>query len=128
MVKLANPNERVMFYGAKHDIFKLARENRKSPTEAERILWEKLRKFRSKGTIFRRQHPIDKFIVDFYCHRSKLVIEADGDIHKVGEIMDRDEGRTAELENLGLKVIRFTNDEIVHDIEKVIKIIEQEIK
>ncbi|MEI6901326.1 MAG: endonuclease domain-containing protein [Bacteroidota bacterium] len=67
---------------------------------------------------FKAQHPIDIFIVDFYCHKFSLVIEVDGEIHLAQK--EYDEGRTAELERLGLTVLRFTNDEVLNDIENVI--------
>jgi len=82
-------------------------------TRAEKILWSKLRKKQIDGVIFRRQHPIDIFIVDFYCHKHQLVIEVDGGIHNLPGVSERDEGRTYELEKWGLKVIRFTNEEVI---------------
>jgi len=112
-----------MYFGAKKELILQARELRKNMTPAESILWSYLRKQQIERAIFRRQHPIDIFIVDFYCHKYKLVIEVDGGIHYNPEISERDEGRTAELENLGLKIIRFTNDAVINEAEKVINII-----
>ena len=63
-----------MYYGAKPKILEYAREMRKNPTEAESKLWRELQKLKDKGIIFRRQHPIDIFIADFYSHSIKLVI------------------------------------------------------
>ena len=60
------------------------------------------------------------FIVDFYCHEIKLVIEIDGEIHDNEEVKEYDQGRTAELEKYGIKVIRFTNDQIICNIDQVI--------
>ena len=105
-----------MFFGAKREIFKNAKLLRENMTEAEKMLWERLNKSQL-GVRFRRQHPIDIFIVDFYCHKHHLVIEVDGEIHK--QQLDYDEGRTAELEKLGLKVVRFTNEEVLSDVEMV---------
>ena len=79
------------------------------------------------GIRFRRQHPISKFIVDFYCHKAKLVIEIDGEIHHQKHQAEIDEGRTYELENLDLKIIRFTNDEVIFNIEKVLSKILKEV-
>ena len=77
------------------------------------------------GFTFRRQHPIDKFIADFYCHKAKLVIEVDGDIHEYQK--EYDIGRTDEMKQFGLKVIRFTNEDVEYDIESVIERIKFEI-
>ncbi len=81
MAYIGRTKERYMYYGAKKETFILARELRKSLTEAERVLWSKLRNKKIEGLIFRRQHPIDIYIVDFYCHKYKMVIEVDGEIH-----------------------------------------------
>ena len=89
-----------------------ARENRKNNTEAENELWQLLRD-NKLGQRFRRQHAIGKFIVDFVCLPAKLVVEVDGSIHDSEENKELDAGRTYELEQLGFKVIRFTNDEVL---------------
>jgi very-short-patch-repair endonuclease len=73
--------EKNMFFGAKAELFTLALQMRKNPTEAERAMWKILRKFRKSGFPFRRQHPIEFYIADFYCHKLRLVIEVDGEIH-----------------------------------------------
>lgn len=90
-------------------------------TPAEKILWEELRDSKLNGHKFRRQHPIGKFITDFYCHEKKLVIELDGGIHDTEDVKERDEGRTCELENFELHVIRFTNEDIYTDLDNVLK-------
>jgi very-short-patch-repair endonuclease len=120
MVYLGKSVEREMHLRAKPDLFKFAKEMRKNPTETEKILWNILRKLRSEGYIFRRQHPIDIFIADFYCHKLKLVIEVDGEIHEDEQAKDYDDGRTAELEKYGIKVQRFTNDQVLRDKEFII--------
>jgi very-short-patch-repair endonuclease len=97
-------------------------------TPSENILWQHLRKKRLSGILFRRQHPISNFIVDFYCHEARLVIEIDGDIHNQQENKEYDENRTFELEKFGLKVIRFSNDDINNNITKVLEILEGEIR
>ncbi len=76
------------------------------------------------GLRFRSQHPIDIFIADFYCHPIKLVIEIDCGIHKSRDQKEYDIGRTAELNDWGIEVMRFTNDEIDKNIIHVIKEIE----
>ena len=78
MVYLGKAKLKDMYIDAKSELFRLARNMRNNPTEPENILWEHLRKFRSEGFVFRRQHPIDIFIADFYCHKIKPVIGIDG--------------------------------------------------
>ena len=77
---------------------------------------------------FRRQHPIEFYIADFYCHNLRLVIEVDGEIHTEREIQSHDEGRTGELERFGIKVLRFTNSQILHDSDLVVEKINGTIK
>jgi very-short-patch-repair endonuclease len=107
--------------GAKGDVFHFARILRKEQTRAEELLWNQLRSQKLDGYKFRRQHPIKNWIADFYCHEAKLVIEVDGRIHLDKQQKGNDEGRTYELEGLGLKVIRFTNEEVESNIENVLK-------
>jgi very-short-patch-repair endonuclease len=114
-----------VMFGATKQVVEQARELRQNMTEAEEILWKHLRGRRFKGYKFRRQHPADKFVLDFYCHRVKLCIEVDGGIHNDIEISERDENRTYELEQFGIRVRRITNSEIETDIENVLKKIEK---
>jgi len=109
-----------MYFGAKPDVFRLAERMRRNPTNAEKSLWKHLKKLRSTGFIFRRQHPIDFYIADFYCHKLKLVIEVDGEIHDIEETREHDDGRTGHLELYGIKVIRFTNEEVIENEDQVI--------
>ena len=111
--------ERVMFYNASPGIFKRAQLLRENMTPAENLLWSHLQKGKMMGYRFKSQHPIDKFIVDFYCHRAKLVIEIDGEVHQEKDQAERDQGRTAELEHYGLTILRFTNQEVVENIDDV---------
>jgi len=110
-----------MFFGAKPEMFTLALQMRKNPTEAERAMWKILRKFRQSGFPFRRQHPIEFYIADFYCHNLRLVIEVDGEIHTKKEIQRHDEGHSGELERFGIKVLRFTNSQILRDSDLVVE-------
>lgn len=103
-----------------------ARENRKNPTDAEAILWEHIRD-RQLKTKFFRQYIIADYIVDFVSLESKLIIEVDGVYHSEYEQQQYDEGRTERLESFGFKVIRFTNDEVISQTDKVIKTIEQKL-
>ena len=93
-------------------------------TEAELKLWDILRNKKMLNLRFRPQQPIDIFIADFYCHSLKLVIEVDGGIHNTKDQREYDIGREAELLNWGIKVIRFTNDEVINDVYLVRKEIE----
>ena len=101
-----------MFYNAKPIIFERARYLRDHMTSSEQRLWEYLRGKKLFGYRFRAQHPIDIFIADFYCHLLKLVIEVDGEIHKSEDQLEYDIGREADLEKWGIKVVRFTNEEV----------------
>ena len=94
-----------------------ARQNRANPTRAEKILWEALRARRLYGGRFRRQHVIDRFLVDFYCSEARLVVEVDGEIHRFQAEEDRERQRA--LEERGLRVIRFTNAEVIEDLASV---------
>ena len=97
----------------------LARQNRKNPTEAEAIMWQALRNH-FYGFRFRRQHAIYGYIADFVCLPKKLIIEIDGGYHLVEEQVQRDELRTVDLNCLGYTVMRFTNEEVVFDIDNVL--------
>ncbi len=100
----------------------LAKELRKNMTVAEKKLWEEyLRTFKYRVL---RQRPIDHYIVDFYCAKLKLVIEADGGIHNDKNQKDYDEQRTHFLNSYGLIVIRFRNEDVLNDLEKVCEKIE----
>ena len=110
-----------MYFGAKPSMFKLAKQLRKDETEAEKVLWARLNKNQIQGLQFRRQHPINIFIADFYCVKIKLVIEVDGNIHDIPEYHLHDKGRSAMLEDFGITIIRFTNEQIMNEIDCVIK-------
>ena len=96
---------------------------RRYPTPAEALLWKRLRKRQVKDFRFRRQHPIVRFIVDFYCAESKLVVEVDGSVHDEHGHDEYDADRQQFLEALGLRVLRFTNDEVVGDTDVVVDVI-----
>ena len=116
-----------MFYGALPIHFELARKLRNNPTDAEVLLWEYLSKINISGIKFRRQHPLLYFIADFYCHKAKLIIEVDGSCHEIPHQHMYDKNRDNELSDLGIKVVRFTNDRVFKDIENVINEIVNEI-
>jgi very-short-patch-repair endonuclease len=98
-----------------------ARELRKNMTKAERKLWyEYLRNFPLR---VHRQRPIDRFIVDFYCPKLKLVIEIDGETHNSKEAQDYDAERTIILSGYKLKVIRFSNEDVLTNFEEICNVI-----
>jgi very-short-patch-repair endonuclease len=97
-----------------------ARFLKKVMTESEVILWEQLRNRKLKGYKFRRQYPVASYIVDFYCHECRLIVELDGEIHKQNDNPEYDKGRASELESLGLRIVRFTNEEVEEDISLVL--------
>ncbi len=117
-----------MFKGAKRKHFENARKLRKKQTTAESLLWNELRGKRLEGLKFRRQHPIARFSVDFYCHEKSLVIEIDGEYHNSLQAQSKDKERTEALESLELIVIRFKNEEVIHNMAKVLKAISDELK
>ena len=94
-----------------------AKELRRDMTPAEKILWEELRA-NKLGVHFRRQQVIAGFIVDFYCHKAALVIEVDGDIHDLQQ--EEDARREKVLSDMGLRVVRFRNDEVVKNLSVVV--------
>jgi cyclase len=116
-----------MFYEAPASTFENAKRLRNNLTTAENILWEHLSKKKMNNYRFRRQHPIGSFIADFYCHRAKLVIEVDGGYHAVEHQGQNDKNRTHELNLLGIKVIRFSNDQVRYHIEEVLDSIKKHL-
>jgi very-short-patch-repair endonuclease len=105
-------------FNQREDI-ELRRNLRKSQTEAEVILWNELRGSKL-GIRFRRQFGVGPYIVDFYAPRAQLIIEVDGSIHDLDEIRMNDRHRQTDIEALGLRFLRFTNDEITGNIEAVL--------
>jgi very-short-patch-repair endonuclease len=94
-----------------------AKELRRDMTPAEKILWQELRG-NKLGVHFRRQQVIAGFIVDFYCHKAALVIEVDGDIHDSQQ--EEDARREKVLSEMGLRVVRFRNKEVMRDLSAVV--------
>ena len=102
-------------------LYQYGRELRQESTKAEKLLWSELRNRKLNGLKFRRQHPLDKFIVDFYCNEKKLVIELDGGVHDEKINKDYDEARTAMLAGLNIIVLRFKNEDITNNLKEVIR-------
>ncbi len=107
-----------------HLLLEKAKEMRANPTQAESALWQQLRN-KNLESKFRQQHLIGDYIVDFVCLSKKLIIEVDGKIHE--SQVEEDAKRTEILENDGYKVIRFTNEEVLGDIEGVLERIKEEL-
>ena len=99
------------------------RQLRQNMPEAEVILWSHLKGKTLGDYKFRRQYGIDRYVVDFYCPKSKLVIELDGDSHFTKEAMEYDKQREAFIHSLGIKIIRFTNLEIKKNLTEVLEVI-----
>jgi very-short-patch-repair endonuclease len=110
-----------MFRGAPASGFFKAQSLRENSTEAEVYLWERLKSNQFQGLKFRRQHPIGIYIVDFYCHQNRLIIEIDGGYHNTLEQIEKDKERTSFLVFQGLKVIRFTNEQLLTEIDAVLE-------
>lgn len=112
------------YFGATAKIFERARALRKISTEAEKILWKQLKAKKFSGLKFRRQHPINKFIADFFCDKLNLIIEIDGGIHQIEEVEERDIAREKVLKEFGFTILRFTNNDIIYNIDFILNKIE----
>ncbi|MCK4404262.1 MAG: endonuclease domain-containing protein [candidate division Zixibacteria bacterium] len=98
-----------------------ARTLRKNMTDAERLLWSRIRRKQLKGYQFYRQKIIGNYIVDFYCPKTRLIIELDGGQHYSAEVMRKDQERDAYLKNMGLKVLRFSDREVFENLTGVLE-------
>jgi very-short-patch-repair endonuclease len=116
-----------MFYGADAETFRKAEVLRRNMTKEENLLWERLKDRTQFNAKFRRQHPINIYIADFYCHPLKLVVEVDGGYHIPEEQQKFDRERERDFRLLGIQVIRFTNSDIVNRMDYVIRIIHETI-
>jgi type I restriction enzyme R subunit len=102
-------------------IVRLSREFRKKQTETESLLWSRLQNRQLGGVKFRRQHPIGRYIADFCCYEHKLVVEVDGGVHMEQNQRLYDRLRQEDIEAEGFKVLRVTTQEVVTDIEAVLR-------
>jgi len=116
-----------MIWKYRKGLKKLSQSLRKKMTEAEKVLWLKIRRKQLKNCQFYRQRPLGKYIVDFFAPKAKIVIEVDGGQHYEKRGIKKDEIRDKYLRNLGLKVLRFSDKEVLKNIEGVIKRIYYEI-
>jgi very-short-patch-repair endonuclease len=105
------------------ELIAYARTMREEPTPAEAILWEALRGRRLGGLKFRRQHPINAYILDFWCPECRLVVELDGAIHEQQDQREHDKMRQRHLEAYGYTVLRFSNEEVLNNLPRVLQII-----
>ncbi len=126
--KRSNPQyDDSMWKGAPQDLFLKAQDLRRRMTKAEEVLWEALRGNKLNGHKFRRQHPVGLYVVDFYNHKNKLVVELDGGYHDTEDQKLKDIERSRFLEFNGLKVIRFKNDVVLSDLSFVLEKIQEEL-
>jgi very-short-patch-repair endonuclease len=97
-------------------------------TKAEFIIWQKLKGKQIEGCKFRSQYSVGKFVVDFYCTELKLAIEIDGDSHFQEGAQEYDRERQAFIESVGIRFLRFTNDEVYKNLEGVLEIISLKVR
>jgi adenine-specific DNA-methyltransferase len=105
------------------ELLEFARQLRKQQTDAEQLLWSLLRDRRLSGFKFRRQHPVEPYVVDFYCHEARLAVELDGGQHNEPDERARDAKRTAFLEKQGIRILRFWNNDVLQNTEGVLQAI-----
>ncbi len=104
-----------------------ARQLRNNSTKSEIRLWQKLKRNQMYGYDFHRQKPIDEYIVDFFCNKLQLAIECDGYSHEIIEVWKKDVKKTKRLNQLDVRVLRFSDYQIMNDLENVIRHIEDYI-
>jgi very-short-patch-repair endonuclease len=121
--ELMNDKTTPRIRGTTPEIEAAARQLRQQLTPAEARLWEAISNRQLNGLRFRCQHPVGRFIVDFYCPAHKLAIEIDGDIHL--DRVEYDTARTDRLEDYGYRVIRFKNEEVLTNLDRVLNAIVQ---
>ena len=125
MVKMSGEENYPIYFGAKPELLKLAGELRHSMTKSEYLLWSQLRNRKLSGYKFRRQHPLNELILDFFCYDAKLSIEVDGTFHDDSYQKERDIERTSVLKKIGIIELRFSNWEVEHQINKVLEKIKE---
>ncbi len=117
-----------MFKGAPAENFRKAELLRQNTTESENKLWLILKDGQFEGYKFRRQHPIHLFIVDFYCHELRLVIEVDGGYHNSQEQHEADNKREELLKFQDLRILRFKNEDVLDNLDEVVFELKQKIE
>jgi very-short-patch-repair endonuclease len=120
MAYIGQTRDYLLHLNAGDEVFRKAHDLRHRMTDAEKLLWDKIKNRKLQGLKFRRQHPIHYYIGDFYCHEKRLIVEVDGGIHLDAAVKEHDVNRTAEFDRLGITVIRFTNEQIFEHLEHVL--------
>lgn len=101
-----------------------ARQLRNNSTKSEIYLWKHLKGKQMMGYDFHRQKPLDNYIADFFCYELMLVIELDGYTHQLEDVIEKDKMKEKRLNDLGVKVLRFQDEEVYNDVENVLRVIE----
>jgi very-short-patch-repair endonuclease len=117
---LKGPEDYPFYFGAKPETLRLAAELRNTMTEAEKILWKHLRNRQLAGYRFRRQHPVNEFIIDYFCYEAMIAVEVDGEVHNDATQIEYDMERTRILNKLGIAVVRFSNIDVENSTYEVI--------
>ncbi len=112
--------QRSFHFNSNEESFRRAKALRKDSTSAEKLFWRLVKNRQFENLKFRRQHPIGSFIVDFYCHEKRLVIELDGSVHEDEFIKQYDKRREQVLKSFGLIIVRFENGDIIRNLDLVI--------
>jgi len=128
MAYLGKTREPAFFFRADQTTTNLAKLLRKKMSPSECELWQCLRGKKLGGLKFRRQHPINFYIADFYCHQARLVVEVDGLIHNNEDQKRHDQQRTGIMKDFGIMVLRFSNDQVHKNLPKVLETIEKVAK
>ena len=118
MTRLGEPMRKTI-RGTSRELEQTARDMRREPTHAEEVLWGALQKKQVAGLKFRRQHPVGRFVLDFYCPSHRLVVEVDGEVHDSQQ--ERDTERTRILETHGYRVLRFRNHQVLRELPDVVR-------
>ena len=105
----------------------LARQLRNNSTKSEIKLWQKLKRGQMYGYDFHRQKPIDNYIVDFFCNKLQLAIELDGYSHEILEVWEKDKVKTKKLNDLDIRVLRFSDYQVMNDMDNILRTIEDYI-
>ncbi len=103
----------------KKSLLEIRRALRVKSTPAEECLWQEIRNGKLNGLKFKRQHSIGNYIVDFYCASKRLIIELDGEVHFTKDQQEKDKLRDLNLTEMDFKILRFTNTQVLFDIEQV---------
>ncbi len=120
MILIKGKEEYPIYFGANRELMGIAGTLRRNMTRAEKILWQRIRNRQLDGYKFRRQHPIDTFVADFFCYQAMLVVEIDGQVHNEESQAERDIERAQILNRHKIRVIRFTNNQIENHIDYVL--------